>query len=183
MPTPGAAPALDRPGNVLGALALVVTDRMSDAVTGACGHSATAATALSALHHFLDRPSIDLLRQVLGLTSSGTVRLVDTLEAAGYVRRRPGPDARSTLVSLTSAGRRAAQRVSAARSRVLDDALGRLSPAERQTLDELTAKVVAGLIRGPGAVKWMCRLCDTGACGRERGECPVANAVVETFGP
>jgi hypothetical protein len=29
------------------------------------------------------------------------------------------------------------------------------------------------LIRGHGAVRWMCRMCDTTACGRERGECPV----------
>ena len=39
--------------------------------------------ALSALHHFLDAPSVDLLRQVLGLTSSGPVRLLDRLHAAG----------------------------------------------------------------------------------------------------
>ena len=69
-----------RAGNVLGALALGLTDRMT---TG----SASDAAALSALHHFLRDPSIDLVRQVLGLTHSGTVRLVDRLAADGLVRR------------------------------------------------------------------------------------------------
>jgi len=85
----------DRGANLLGALSLAVSDRMSDAISAAAEQSArpgseTAAEALSALHHFLDAPTIDRLRTVLGLTSSGTVRLVDRLEAAGYVERRRG---------------------------------------------------------------------------------------------
>jgi DNA-binding MarR family transcriptional regulator len=138
------------------------------------GHSPSAAAALSALHHFLDGPSIDLLRQVLGLTSSGTVRLIDRLEAEGYVTRRPGVDGRSIAISLTPSGHRAATRVTAARARVLDRALDVLSPAERETLDTLSSKVLIGLMRGPGATRWICRLCDTRACGHDAGWCPVA---------
>jgi DNA-binding MarR family transcriptional regulator len=180
--TPAAAGAgPDRCANLLGALALVVTDRTTDGMADLAGQSGTAATALSALHHFLDRPSVDLLRQVLGLTSSGTVRLVDRLAAAGYVRRQAGSDGRATLVELTPAGRRAAQRISEARGAVLTEALSTLSPPERETFEALTARVLAGLIRGPGAVRWMCRLCDTTACGREHGDCPVANAVRDRF--
>src|SRR5918996_673413 len=100
--------------NVLGALALVVTDRTSDAIAEAAGQSVTGAAALSALHHFLDRPTIDRLRQVLGLTPSGTVRLVDRLAEAGYVVRGPGSDGRSRTVTLTAEGRRAAERVAQA---------------------------------------------------------------------
>lgn len=172
---------MDHAANLLGALSLVIADRTADAIGDAAGQSETAAVALSALHHFLEQPTIDTLRRVLGLTSSGTVRLVDRLEAAGYVTRSPGTDARATCVSLTAAGRRAARRVSDERATVLDGALGVLSPSERRTLDELMSRMLAGLIRGPGAVRWMCRLCDTQACGRHVGECPVANAVAEAF--
>jgi DNA-binding MarR family transcriptional regulator len=174
---------LDRTGNLLGALALVIADRTADAMDEAAGTSESAAAALSALLHFLDGPSVDLLRQVLGLTSSGTVRLVDRLEEAGHLRRGPGRDGRSTSVTLTAPGRRAAGRISAARAGVLDDALGVLSPAERLEFEGLIAKVLAGLIRGPGAVRWLCRMCDTGACGRAEGRCPVANAVRERYLP
>jgi hypothetical protein len=69
---------------------------------------------------------------VVGLTSSGTVRLVTRLEQAGYVEREPGRDARVSLVRLTPAGRRAAHRVSAARADVLQDALADLGAEERE---------------------------------------------------
>lgn len=175
---------LPRQANLLGALALVVTDRCSDAIATATGvRTETAAAALSALQHFLDRPSIDTLRQVLGLTPSGTVRLVDRLADAGYVSRGHGRDGRSRSISLTDAGRQAAERVSEARANVLGDALSGLSPDERTVLEELMGRVLAGFVRGPGATRWICRLCDTGACGREAGMCPVANAARLTYSP
>jgi DNA-binding MarR family transcriptional regulator len=182
--TEGARPGaeFDRLANLLGALALVVGDRMQDAVGEAAAGSMTQATTLSALHHFLDRPSIDLLRQVLGLTSSGTVRLVDRLEEAGHVARRRGSDARSSVVTLTPSGRRAAKRVSHARGEALAATLATLEPSERRALEELISRVLVGLMRGPGAVRWMCRLCDTTTCGRSAGECPVANAARERYG-
>jgi DNA-binding MarR family transcriptional regulator len=172
---------LDRTGNLLGALALSVADRTLDAVGDSVSQSETAAIALSALHQFLDAPSVDRLRQVLGLTPSGTVRLVDRLEHAGHVTRRPGTDGRSVLLHLTASGRRAAERVSAARAQVLQDALSVLDPGEREAFEETMSRVLVGLIRGPGAVRWMCRLCDMTACGREAGRCPVANAARERY--
>ena len=172
---------IDRAANVLGALSLIIADQTEDAVAEAAGRSESAAAALSALLHFLDRPTIDLLRQVLGLTSSGTVRLVDRLEESGYVSREPGADARSTSVVLTEAGRAAAARVSAARAEVLQRSLAVLSDAERIALEELTSKVLVGMMRGPGATRWMCRLCDIGVCRGAQGGCPVGNAARQSY--
>jgi DNA-binding MarR family transcriptional regulator len=173
--------ALARDGNVLGALSLVVADQMSDAAAAAADQSLTAAAALSALEHFADGCSIDRLRRILGLTSSGTVRLVDRLVASGQVRRREGPDGRTTSVTLTAAGRRGARRVTAARATVLDAALEDLSPAERGELERLTARVLEGIVRRKLAretesTRWICRLCDLEACGRAEGRCPAATA-------
>ncbi len=70
-PTPSAGPPLDHTGNLLGALSLSVADRTADAVGDAAGQSQTAAIALSALNDFLDAPSMDRLRSVLGLTPVG----------------------------------------------------------------------------------------------------------------
>jgi DNA-binding MarR family transcriptional regulator len=167
--------------NLLGALALVITDRVADAVSDV-GPSATAAAALSALHQFLDTPTIDRLAQVLGLSHSGTVRLVDRLERDGHVRRRPGQDARSTALTLTASGRRLAGRISGARGRVLAEALDTLTDAERATLDALAARLLVGLMRGPGATRWMCRMCDLAACGRSAGHCPVEREAVARYG-
>jgi DNA-binding MarR family transcriptional regulator len=176
----------DRGANLLGSLSLALSDRISDAISGAAETSDrpgsdTAAEALSALHHFLDEPSIDGLRSVLGLTSSGTVRLVDRLERAGYVQRRPGEDGRTTTVRLTGRGQIVARRVSEAREAVLADALGALSREQRDALETLTGTLLVGLMRGPGAIRWNCRLCNTGVCGVRTRECPVTRAAYARY--
>jgi DNA-binding MarR family transcriptional regulator len=157
-----------------------VADRLTGAIEGSADQSVTAATALSALRDFLDGASIDVLRQVIGLTSSGTVRLVDRLSEAGYVRRTPGPDARTTSIVLTAAGRRVAADIAAARAELLSTALAGLTVEQRRVFEDLTGRVLAGLVRGPGATRWICRLCDTSTCGREQGRCPLANASAAT---
>jgi DNA-binding MarR family transcriptional regulator len=162
--------------NLLGALGLAIADRMDDAVVDAAGQASSGAVALSALHHFLDAPTVERLAAVLGLSSSGTVRLVDRLEAARLVRRQVGTDGRSTTVALTPAGRRAGRRVSEARRAVLHDALAVLSSDERRLFGEYAGRLAAGMVRPPGATRWICRLCDTTACGRPEGQCPVAEA-------
>src|SRR5262249_42302715 len=180
--TGNGATQLDRAANVFGALALIVTDQATDAVTAAAGRSDSAGAALSALLHFLDRPSIDRLRQGLGLTSSGTVRLVDRLAESGYVERDQGADGRSTSIVLTEQGKRAASQVSAARADVLERSLAMLSPAERAAFERLASKVLVGMMRGPGATRWMCRLCNIGVCRGTAGGCPVGNAAREKYG-
>jgi DNA-binding MarR family transcriptional regulator len=162
--------------NLLGALALALSDRIEGAVTDAAGLSENDAVALSALQQFLDSPRVDLLAQVLGLTSSGTVRLVDRLEDAGLARRATGADGRATSVALTASGRRRAHAVGRARMELIERALGPLTPAERRQLGELAGKILAGLVRPPGATRWTCRLCDLVACGRADGHCPVREA-------
>ena len=173
--------SLDRAANLFGALALVIADQAADAMAEAGGRPESSAAALSALLHFLDAPSVDLLRQVLGLSPSGTVRLLDRLEEAGYVRRGPGADGRSVSVTLTQAGRAVARQVSEARAGVLERALAVLSPSERQAFEQLAGRVLVGMMRGPGAVRWICRLCDTGVCRGAAGGCPVGNTARERY--
>jgi DNA-binding MarR family transcriptional regulator len=171
--------------NVLGALALRLHDRMSAAVAEAAGEPESGATTLSWLANFAAQPQVGLLNRMLGLTPSGAVRMVDRLEADGHLRRGPGPDGRSTTVRLTTRGRRTAQRVAGARLAVLTDALSVLSDEERETLDRLVGKVLVGLKRDAATSRaasargsavaggFMCRLCDTTACGHAEGRCPV----------
>jgi DNA-binding MarR family transcriptional regulator len=174
---------LGREANVLGALSLVITDQAAGAIAAAAGQSASAAAALSALDQFLDRPTIDRLRQVLGLTPSGAVRLVDRLADAGLVTRGPGEDGRSRSVSLTPRGRRVAARASAARAATLTGALSGLTPAERRTLGSLLDRVMASVVDAKEGGAWICRLCDLTACERAAGRCPAANAAHAKYGP
>jgi hypothetical protein len=97
------------------------------------------------------------------------------------VRREAGADGRSTSLVLTESGRQAAERVSQARASVLQRSLGVLSPSERAVFEELAGKVLAGMIRGPGATRWICRLCDVGLCRGTEGGCPVGNAARQRY--
>jgi DNA-binding MarR family transcriptional regulator len=172
---------LDRQANLLGALALVITDQTGQAAAAAAGQSVSAAAALSALHHFLDRPTLDQLRKVLGLTPSGAVRLVDRLADAGLVTRGTGRDGRSRSVALTEAGTRVAQQITAARAGLLTSALDEMSPADRQTLHTLMSQIMTNIVRRKDGGAWTCRLCDLSACGRAAGHCPAANAAAAKY--
>ncbi len=168
--------------NLLGALALAVCDRLA-AMENASGLSATAAAALSALDQFLDRPSIDRLSAVVGLSQSGGVRLVDRLEGDHLVKRGSAPDGRMATVRLTPAGRRAARKAQAERMRMLQEALAPLDSDERALLAILLGRILVGQMRGPGATRWICRRCDLAACGRATGHCPVEREARARYGP
>jgi DNA-binding MarR family transcriptional regulator len=159
---------------MLGALALAVSDRTAEGVAEA-GAADTTAAALSSLHHFLGRPSVEMLRRVLGLTHSGTVRLVDRLENAGHVRRETGDDGRTAIIVLTPSGRRAAEAAARARAEVLEGVLSVLPARDRATFEAIVAQLLVGMMRGPGAIKWICRMCDTTVCHHNDG-CPFIQA-------
>jgi DNA-binding MarR family transcriptional regulator len=182
LPESGAGNALTAEANLLGALSLLIADQTAGVVAEIAGGSGSAASALCALNEFLDRPTIDDLRRVLGLTPSGAVRLVDRLAEAGLATRGPGGDGRSRSVRLTPAGRRAAAKVAAARAAVLSRAVGDQTESERETLHGLLGRVMAGMVWRKDGGAWICRMCDLRACGHDEGQCPVANAAVAKYG-
>lgn len=165
----------DEAANRLGALALRVSDLVEAAVTDAGARSLSAATALSALDRFLDRPTVGQLSDVLGLSTSATVRLVDGLVADAHLKRVPGTDdARQSILELTSTGRRVAKRIVAARTDVLRSSLDVISLEALAAFAEQLDRVLTGLVKADTADGWMCRLCDTETCGAEKGEpCPI----------
>ncbi len=173
-----------RQANLLATLAMGLNDRIRDAEEAAAGHGSAAPAALVALHEFLGGASIDRLRQVVGLTPSGAVRLIDKLSESGLVERGPGPDGRSRAVRLTRRGHVAARRALAARRAATETLLAGLSTTERESLTPLLERLLRTLTAArlgerassktpPGG--WLCRLCDFSACGRDEGACPVAS--------
>lgn len=174
--------SFEHDANVLGALALVVTDQTAVAITQASGQSLSGTAALCALHQFLDHPSLDELRRVLGLTPSGAVRMIDRLVEAGLVTRGPGTDRRSRSLALTAAGRRAAKRIAAARSGVLQSLLNGLSPAQRESISSTLGVLLESVVADKEGGAWICRLCDLVACERAAGRCPAANAAAAKCG-
>lgn len=173
--------------NVLGALSLVVADRMNTAVEAIATLGPSAPAALAAMHEFLDGATVAQLSSVLGLTHSGTVRLVDRLAVEGLVERAGAQDGRAVSVVMTRTGRRTAARILRARETSLTSALSALSADEVDNLAAALDTMLTTITRARAEERsartndrpqpWLCRLCDFGACGRNDGDCPVDNAV------
>jgi DNA-binding MarR family transcriptional regulator len=175
--------------NLLGALSTGISDGIDESTARAAGLDGVASAALVALLDFMPSGSVRTLSQVVGLTHSGAVRVVDRLVAEGLVTRRSSVDARSRSITLTARGVQLAHDVRAARARVLSEVVDQLTTSERAALTTLCERVVAGItkqrlekrkagdIPAGGA---LCRICDFGACGREVGMCPAAQTVAKS---
>ncbi len=172
---------LEQQANLLGAFAGVLTDMTTAEMSAASGLAASDVSALSALLHILHKPTIDQLHRVLGLTPSGTVRLVDRLAERGFVTRGPGADRRERSVALTVQGQRVADRITEARARMLSSSLADLTQAQRESLHELISEIMVTIVNEKSGGAWICRLCDLRACGRAEGHCPTANAAAAKY--
>ncbi|WP_039797719.1 MarR family winged helix-turn-helix transcriptional regulator [Nocardia araoensis] len=159
--------------NLLGAAALAISDVMLAGVHAAGAVSGSGASALVTL---VESPGISVteLGRRVGLSQSAAVRMVDSLEAAGLVRRSPGAG-RQVSVSSTSSGRETADRILAARARPLAALVSALDEAERETLTGLLEKLLPRLYGEIGDSNVLCRLCDRVGCTRS-ALCPVGQA-------
>jgi DNA-binding MarR family transcriptional regulator len=178
-----------RLANLLAALSTGLTDGVQAATSTAAHLDELASAALIALLDFSPRGSVQTLSRVIGLTHSGTVRLVDRLVEAGYVERIPGVDARSRVPILTTTGAKVAKRLRIAREDAIVRHLAKLSDHERVSLTRLCERLVgavtkqrleerrAGFTPAGGA---LCRMCDFGACGRDKGRCPAAQVAASS---
>jgi DNA-binding MarR family transcriptional regulator len=180
-----ASSAEARLANLLGAAAAGLTDAVDDVAAADPRLDARAATALVALLDFAPSGPVQRLSQVVGLTHSGAVRLVNRLAAAGYVARGPGTDSRSVTVALTGQGRRAAQRIREHREQAITAALAGLTGPHRAQLAAACELIIANLTKQrlaqraagtPPPSGALCRMCDFTACGRPAGRCPAAAA-------
>jgi DNA-binding MarR family transcriptional regulator len=155
--------------NLLGAQALGLTDRLLGADDGGPPPSDRAALVTLLAHP--DRP-VAWLGDVLGLTSSGSTRLVDRLVAAGWAIRTAGADARSRRLRLTDEGHRRASAILQARQSAMGGVLAALSQEDRGELERLLDLVVRGLADTASPMR-VCRLGDRASCTSGGLECPL----------
>jgi DNA-binding MarR family transcriptional regulator len=89
------------------------------------------------------RPIGELI-SATAFTSGGVTRLVDRMERAGYVERRPCPsDRRVQFVGLTNAGRDMLQRATEVHLRgIQEHMIDKLQPEEVALMDDLLARLV-----------------------------------------
>jgi MarR family transcriptional repressor of emrRAB len=159
--------------NLVAAFAMTISDKVDRGASDAAGASGAGPAALAMLTA-TPGLGVDALAAATGLSGSGGVRLVDRLERARLVERRPGDTRRSISLWLTPEGHQLARTVLAARSDAVVGALAVLDESERRSLVELSKKVLVAATTDRAKAEYICRLCDTTACPTE--ECPVEGA-------
>jgi DNA-binding MarR family transcriptional regulator len=158
-----------RLSNLLGALALTI----SDALENAAEHTTHSVTTMSALVSIDAHPgdTIDTLSRILRLSPSGMSRAVDRLEQEGLVERRRGTDGRAVVLFSTEQGKQKTQEFLSRRRAILNPLLEHLSEVEQAQLLEALTKIISTLPSGQDHARNICRLCDETTCHVEG--CPV----------
>jgi DNA-binding MarR family transcriptional regulator len=159
-----------RTENLLGVLALLVTDEMNAQNTVAALAGPTARAMLNAVGQYPDS-SIEVLRDAVDLSHPAAVRAVAGLVEAGLIEKKPGPDKRAVALALTATGKREAKRMQTARERMLQRVVSRLDADERIVFEDLLIKILWHETRDPAHAMQLCRLCDEGPC--LKAGCPV----------
>jgi MarR family transcriptional repressor of emrRAB len=159
-----------RDSNLLGALALALSDDMQAAVRRQTGLSPTACAVLATLGPY-PHQTIGEVAQVMGVTHSVAVRVVDELVRGGLLARAAGEDRRQVKLQLTPEGTAMREAIMAARNSVLNAALDVLTAEERQRLEAMVSAMLVKVTASRAKADHLCRLCDEYVCTRDT--CPV----------
>lgn len=169
-----------RTANLLGAAALALSEKVLTGVGRETGVSTSGAAALVVLSASTGLGVTEVGRRV-GLSQPAAARMLDSLESAGLVERRPGAG-RSVPVALTAAGRRTVQQLLAARQAPLAEAVEALSERDREELARLLGTLLTHLYSDVRNAELICRLCDRACCVRD-AVCPVGQAERDAAAP
>lgn len=149
--------------NLLGALSLAVMDRIEQGAREVIGRGGETPAALVVIGYGQGM-SNDKLRRILGLSHSGTVRLVDRLVSDRLVERRAGKDGREVALHLTATGTATRNELMTSRISAVASLLDVLSPAERKRLETLIHQLLARQDTSEMDRFTICRMCDDSVC-------------------
>ncbi len=159
----------ERLANLLGAAALAIEERVSRAVASA----AVSREEASVLVTVSGAPGLTIreVSQILGMSHPGTVRLILRLDRRRAVEKRAGSDKREARLFLTDVGRDLVGRILRAREGALVSLVERIDQRNREPFESVIEELLRSLVTTDLDTFRICRLCDEGACDRER--CPV----------
>ena len=149
--------------NLLGALSLAVMDRIEHGAREVVGRGGETPAALIVIGYGQGMTN-DKLRRILGLSHSGTVRLVDRLVSDRLVERRAGKDGREVALHLTATGSASRNELLASRISAVTSLLDVLSAAERKQLATLIRELLARQDTSEMDRFTICRMCDDSVC-------------------
>ncbi len=158
--------------NLLGALSLAVMDRIEQGARDIIDHGGETPAALVVVGYGPGMTN-DKLRRILGLSHSGTVRLVDRLVSDRLIERRQGKDGREIALHLTAKGAATRTNLLASRISAVASLVDVLAPSERKQLGELIRDVLARQDTSELDRFTICRMCDNRVCTN----CPLPTTI------
>lgn len=170
---------INREANLLGAVAIALSDLIRAKAQTKSGLDATSQAALVAISTFLEGATISELSRLAGLSHSATVRLVGRLVAQGLVQRTEGFDRRAVSLRPTPRGRKVGAEILAERGRALGALLDDIGEPRRAQLTGALEGLLGALVNREADPFRICRMCDAFACGHYEGRCPVTESVGE----
>ena len=161
--------------NLIGAFATSVSTAIESQISELGGRSLSHEAALVAIHNHPNE-TIDVLSKVLGLTHSGAVRLINTLEQEGLIARKKSvQDARSVVLCTTQEGSERVEEILCSREAAIVKVLDHFSKEQKQSFTELLEVAMGNLTDKQSEARRICRLCNEGVC-RKLG-CPVEGSI------
>ncbi len=130
-------------------------------------------TALVSIMH-CNAFNIGWLANVLELTHSATVRLVDRMENDGLISRLAKDAKKQVGLSISTKGKKLAKEILSVRHELASNLLTPLSAEQMDTLASLARVTLAGNIEDELAAYKTCALCDESGCG---AGCPTSEVV------
>lgn len=131
-------------GRIIDGYATAAAEAMCDVPGGLRGYQ-----VLTAVADGCPGTQLKLGRQ-LGIDRSVMTNVLDTIEAAGLIARRPDPaDRRARLVQITTSGRRARDAATEKLAKVEYDVLGRIPAVDRDRVRESLGALAASFIHRP----------------------------------
>ena len=116
--------------------------RSYDAVLAPAGISANQFSLLNYIRS-LNTPTVKALAEASGLDRSTLGRNLRVLEKQDYISLGVGEDARTRVIALTPAGRKAVRQAAPLWQSIQDDLVGRLGLKKREQLRELLTELTA----------------------------------------
>lgn len=168
-----------RTANLLGALANEIAARLEDQLKRHPNQTDSSAAALNNIRFYEGCTNLRL-SQILKLSHTATVRLVDKLERDGLVESKPGTDRRTVALSLTAAGQARTQDMLKQRLDLLTQFVDLLTPSQQTQLAAIAKTLLCKFPDNEQDAEHICRLCDERVCPLD--ECPL-NIASKSWAP
>ncbi|WP_259399047.1 MarR family winged helix-turn-helix transcriptional regulator [Pseudoalteromonas sp. SG41-6] len=161
--------------NLIGTFATSVATDIEKQIAELGGRSLSHEAALVTINNHPNE-TIDMLSKVLGLTHSGAVRLINTLEKEGLVERKKSVnDARSVVLCVTGKGSCRVESILSNRETVTSKILENFTDEQQASFLSLIEIALGNFSNEQIEARKICKLCNEGVC-RKQG-CPVENAI------